>query len=154
MVSSYQGRMTTPAREAYPNVGAFMSRSFTTVRPDQDVYEAVGLILKNKVSGCCVVDDEMQLLGIISEKDCLRLAMQDTYESTPHGGPVSAYMTRDVVTLTKESGLNDAAQIFLQNPFKKLPVVENGIVVGVVRRNNVLEVVQEFYKKQMDYIRA
>ncbi|MDJ0839812.1 MAG: CBS domain-containing protein [Acidobacteriota bacterium] len=154
MVSSYQGRMQTPVREEYPNVGEFMSRSFATIGPEQDVYQAVALILKHKVSGACVVDEEHNLMGIISEKDCLRLATQDTYESTPHGGPVREYMTTDVVTLTPQCGLGKAAEIFLGNPYKKLPVLEGRKLVGVVRRNNVLEVIQSFYKKRMAYMRG
>jgi len=154
MVSSYQGVMQTPVREEYPRVGEFMSRSFATIGPDEDIYEAVKLILSKKVSGCCVVDKENRLLGIISEKDCLRLAVQDAYESTPHGGPVRNYMSTNVVTLTPESGLNAAAQIFLNNPYKKLPVLNGSRVVGVVRRIDILEVVEAYYKKRMAELRA
>ena len=154
MVSSYQGRMQAPVRESYPNVGEFMSRSHVCVRPDTDIYKAVELIVKNSVSGACVTDEENNLLGIISEKDCLKLATQDAYESTPHGGPVSNYMTTDVMTLTPESGLHDTAEIFINNPYKKLPVLRDGKLVGVVRRHDVLAVIGDFYKKRMDYIRA
>ncbi len=154
MVSSYQGRMQAPVRESYPSVGEFMTRSHVCLKPDTDIYEAVHLIVKHKVSGACVTDEDNNLVGIISEKDCLKLANQDAYESTPHGGPVSNYMTTNVVTLTPESGLNETAEIFINNPYKKLPVLQGKKLVGVVRRHDVLAVIGDFYKKRMNYMRG
>ena len=126
MVSSYQGRMQTPTREKFPKVRQFMSKSYLTVTPETDIYQAMEMILKANASGAPVVDSDQQLIGIVSEKDCLKLAAQDTYESNLSGGPVSAYMTRNCTSVTPDSGLSQVAEIFMSTPFKKLPVVEDG----------------------------
>ena len=152
MVSSYQGHIQEREREAYPRLRSFMSKSFLKIPADLDIYEAIALILKNQVSGAPVVDENGKLVGIISEKDCLRLATQDSYESNPAGGPVRSYMTTEVLTVSPDMGLNELAHIFVSNPYKKLPVLDNGRLVGVVRRRDALAAIQEFYKKRMAYI--
>jgi len=154
MVSSYQGHLKEPVREEYPSVGSFMSKSYLQVTPDTDIYTVMSKVLKERVSGALVVEGEDNLLGIVSEKDLLRLATQDTYSSEPSGGPASAYMNTDLITLSPEQGLGDAADIFVKTPYKKLPVLENGKLVGVVRRHNVLEVIEDYYKRRMKYLRS
>ena len=152
MVSNYQGKLQEPVRDTYPRVGEFMSRSFLEIRPDMEIYQAMALLLKHKVTGAAVVDDNKRLVGIISEKDCLKLVAHDAYDNVPRGGSVESYMTTKVVTLQPSSGLNEAAHIFINNPYKKLPVLDKGKLVGVVRRRDVLAVIQEFHKKRMNFI--
>ncbi len=152
MVSSYQARFREPEREHYPHTAEFMSRSFVTVKPETDIYEAMNILLKRKVSGAMVVNGEGNLAGFISEKDCLDLATHDTYESNLPGGPVANFMTTEVLTLTPEAGLNEVAELFMDKPYRKLPVLDHGRLVGVVRRHDVLEVIQQFYKKRMMYL--
>jgi len=152
MVSSYQGHIQAPQGEVYPRLRSFMTKSFLKIPADMNIYDAIALILKNKVSGAPVVDKAGKLVGILSEKDCLRLATQDAYGSNPTGGAVSAYMTTEVVTVSPDVGLNELAEIFVANPYKKLPVLERGKLIGVVRRGDALAAIQEFYKKRMAYI--
>lgn len=152
MVSSYQGHLKEPVREEYPSVASFMSQSYLKVTKDTDIYKVMSLVLKEHVSGALVVEGD-QLLGIVTEKDLLRLARQDTYSSAPTGGPASAYMTTDLVTISPEQGLDETADIFLNNVYKKLPVLDHGKLVGVVRRRDVLKIIEEFYQRRMNYLR-
>ncbi len=154
MVSSYQGHLQTPVREAYPCVGAFMSKSYVSVPPEMDVYQAMSLLIREKVSGLLVVEAPNHLLGIVSEKDLLKLCQSDSYSGDQAGGPISAYMTTTMISLTPDQGLHEAVEIFIDHPFKKLPVLESGQLVGVVRRRDVLVVIEEFYRKRMKYLRA
>ena len=153
MVTSYQGKLQEPKRERYPNAKAFMSKSFVTVSPDTDIYQAMKVLLKYRVSGAPVMDSNGEMVGIVTEKDCLYLAAHDTYENDRHGGPVSNFMTTEVLTLTPETGLSEVAQIFMDTPYRKLPVLDNGKLVGVVRRSDVLEVIQVFHKKRAQYMK-
>jgi len=153
MVSSYQGHLQESTRETYPRVGEFMSHSFEGIPSDMDIYQAMELILKNRVSGAPVVEGDKVLVGILSEKDCLKLATQDTYEAQPQGGPVSNYMTREVKSVTQDTSLDEVARIFLSNSYKKLPVVDGNQIVGVVRRHDVLMVIRDHYKKRMAFMR-
>ncbi len=152
MVSSYQAKLQTPTREHYPNTGEFMSQSYVPVTPETDIYKAMALLLKHQVTGAPVVDEAHNLVGIVSEKDCLKLAAQDAYQNDLPGGPVRNFMTKDVVAVTPDTGLNQVADIFIKTPYKKLPVVDHGKLVGVVRRRDVLFVLQEFHQKRMAFV--
>ena len=154
MVASYQAKMQQPQRQTAPRTDEFMSRSFVTVSPDDDIYHAISILLKNKISGAMVVDKYNKLVGIVSEKDCLSLAAHHTYDqNTLPGGKVSNFMTRQVVSLTPDAGMNEVANLFINNPFKKLPVLDsNGHLIGVVRRHDILKVIQDYYMKSMAFI--
>lgn len=152
MVSSYQGHLQESTREESPKVRDFMSHSFVRVAPDEDVYKAMGMILKERVSGAVVADSSDKLLGIVTEKDFLKLAALDTYDSEPTGGPVSAYMSKEVITATPEMAVSDVAEMFLRHHYRKLPVVEEGRVIGMVRRHDVLIVIEDFYKRRMAFV--
>lgn len=153
MVSSYQAHIHVPVREEYPCVGAFMSKSFVHVPPDMDIYQVMGVVIRERVSGVLVVEAPHRLLGIVSEKDLLRLSREDTYSNQSTGGPASAFMTTDLITLTLDQGLNDVADLFVNYPFKKFPVLDGDKLVGVVRRRDVLMVIEEFYRKSMKFLR-
>ena len=157
MVASYQGKLQSVTRESYPHVEQFMSRSFVTVTPDTDIYLAMDLILGRSSSAAMVVDSEKEknLLGIVSEKDMLRIVTQNSYENESHGGPVSLFMTEHdkIISVTPHTGLNEVAQHFLDYPFKKIPVLEDTRLVGIVRRWDVLRVVCDFHKKRLKYMK-
>ena len=77
------------------------------------------------------------LTGFISEKDCLKLLSSRIFHGTP-SAHVSDYMTRDVTTIGPGTDIYTIAGIFLRNDFRRLPVVEDGRVLGQVSRRNVL----------------
>lgn len=154
MVTSYQGKLTKPMRDEYPTTQAFMTRSFVTVSPQTDIYEAMDTLLKNKVSGAMVVDQYKNLVGIISEKDCLKLACGDTYDQLQPGGPVENYMTQNPITIDTSTGLAEVAELFLGNPYRKLPVLKDGRLIGVVRRRDVLAAIREFFGKRSAFLRT
>ena len=154
MVASYQAKLKQPQRQTAPRTEEFMSRSFVTVSPEDDIYHVISLLLKNKITAAMVVDQFNKLVGVVSEKDCLALAAHETYEhNTLPGGKVLNFMTRQVVSVSPDAGMNEVANLFIQHPFKKLPVLDNtGHLVGVVRRHDVLEVIQDYYMKSMAFI--
>lgn len=158
MVSSYQVKFHELEKQEYPTVAEVMTRSFVTVHPDTDIYAAMNLILAKNASAALVVDPDQtnRLLGIVSEKDMLRLVTQDTYENIPHGGAVSHYMTKaeNVVFATPDMGINRIAQMFIDTPFKKIPVLEHGRLMGIVRRWDVLSKVASMYKQNNKYLKV
>jgi CBS domain-containing protein len=120
-----------------PIVREFMVTNVVTLRPDMPIREAIDILLKHRISGAPVVDAAGHLLGTLSEKDCLRVfANAAFYHTDP--GEVEDYMTRDVCTIDPEADLFRAADIFLKNSFRRLPVVENGRLVGQISRRDVL----------------
>ncbi len=118
-------------------VREIMVKSLVTLSPDMDMGRAIQLLLKHKVSGATVVDENRRIVGMLSEKDCLRIFANRAYNSLP-GAKVKTYMSKNVVTITPDADLFTVADIFLKNPFRRLPVMEDGVLVGQVSRRDVL----------------
>ena len=120
-----------------PTAREFMTTSLVTIRPDMDIYEAIDILLKSNISGAPVVNEAGCLKGVLSEKDCLRLFAVGAFDQLP-GGNVERYMSSEVKTVGPEYDLFTVADIFIKNQFRRLPVVENGKIIGQVSRRDVL----------------
>lgn len=148
MVKSYQAKLRVPDNEKYPQAKDIMSRSIVTMPTDTDIFKAIDLLLSHQISGACVTDETGTLVGFISEKDCLKLIAELAYHENLSGGPVTNYMTRDVLTIDVDMGLVQIADIFATHPYRKLPVLEANRLVGAVRRRDALRAIQEHGKKR------
>lgn len=114
------------------------------VRADANVQEAMRVIIANKISGLCVVDDADNLVGILSELDCLRAVLSATYNKTEIGS-VKQYMTSDnLVVAHPDEDIVDVAQDMLKNKHRRRPVVENGRLIGQITCRQVLRAVEKF----------
>lgn len=112
-----------------------MKCGLLTVRPDALLYEAMDLIVRHHVTGLPVVDDGMHLLGVITEKDLLDCVDQ----SDAVGASVEAYMTEDVVTFDRKASLLRICACLIENDFHRVPIVDNGRLVGIVGRSDILK---------------
>ncbi len=122
---------------AVPVVRDVMTKRLVTLSPDVDVFQAIDLLLKNKVSGAPVVDANGALVGVLSEKDCLRVFASDAFYHLT-GGQVSDFMSREVKTVDPDDDVFKVADLFLKNSFRRLPVVDEGKLVGQVSRRDIL----------------
>lgn len=124
----------------------YMAASLITFTPDMDVMEAISQLLEKGISGAPVVDKLGEIVGILSEKDCLRVALQAGYNQAP-GGRVSEFMSPKVVTVDADTSLLDVAKMFLESPFKRYPVVDDGNrLVGQVSRADILKAIDAIMK--------
>jgi CBS domain-containing protein len=114
-----------------------------------DVYFAIGLLLKNNISGAPVIDNDNNLCGILSEKDCLRIFANGSFYDMP-GGSVSQFMTDVVSTVEPTSDLFSVADKFLKHNFRRMPVVKGKKLVGQIRRRDVLRAIQDSTNYDMD----
>lgn len=120
----------------------YMSANLLTFTPETDVREAIAGLLEYGVSGAPVVDRLGNIVGFLSEKDCLKVALNAAYNQEL-GGPVSEFMSRNVVTIDTETSILDVARRFLESPYKRYPVVdENNRLVGQISRSDVLKAIQ------------
>jgi CBS domain-containing protein len=138
----------------------FMTTRVVTVRADTPVHEAIRLMLQHRISGLPVVDDSERLIGIVTEGDFLRRSETGTERRRPrwlefligpgrladeytrtHGRRVDEMMTRDVVTAVEDTPIESIAQLMEDRRVKRLPVVRDGKVVGIVSRANLLHAV-------------
>lgn len=115
-----------------------------TIRSDATITEAMDIITDNRLSGLCVVDSQNNLLGILSELDCLRAVLSAVYNKT-RIGQVSDYMARENLAVAHpEEDIIDVAQDMLMNNKRRRPVVENGKLIGQITCRQLLRAVREF----------
>ena len=114
-------------------------KDLITFHPDQDINEVIDIIISKKIFGAPVLDESGRLVGIISEKDCLRIVVDQAYHNLPLSAPkVSDYMTKQVKTLSLSSDVVEAATAFLNSPIRRMPIVDHGVLIGQISRRDVL----------------
>lgn len=122
----------------------FMVKKLVTLKPDSDVFEAIGLLLKNRISGAPVLDQDGDFKGIFSEKNSMEVLISSAYEQLPTTH-VDAFMNRDFGrVISADADLFDVAQIFADTPLRRLEVVEDGKLLGQISRRDVLRTEQDF----------
>lgn len=128
-----------------------MTKGLVTLSPGTEIHEAVKTLLRHKISGAPVVDENRRLLGILSEKDCLRVFTGEAYDGLPEGH-VRDYMTREVDTVSPDTTLIDIVGRFLAKSYRRLPVVnEAGVVVGQISRRDALVAIDEMRENSYLY---
>lgn len=123
----------------------FMIKKLVTLRPSMDVIEAVQMLLKNRISGAPVVEPDGTFLGVFSEKCAMHVILDAAYEQLP-SNEVRAFMDADAKTIFPDTHLLSVAQLFLLTPYRRLPVLEDGKLVGQVSRRDVLKAAMDLVK--------
>ena len=122
----------------------YMSASLVTFSPDMNVLDAITTLVKHSISGAPVVDERGNLIGLLSEKDCMKVAMQAGYYEEA-GGRVADYMTEKVLTVESEDSILEVAKLFLEKGPRRYPVVEDNRLVGQISRRDVLKAILKMY---------
>ncbi len=112
-----------------------MTANPITVSKDANVYEAIRVMVENNVTGLPVVNRDMTLAGVISEKDVLDLL----YNVKDRDQTVSCFMTHNVVAFDKDDSLVDIAECFMKNHFRRVIITDDNSVVGVVSRRDIIK---------------
>jgi CBS domain-containing protein len=112
-----------------------------TLRPDTEILDAIGFLLENRVTGAPVIDEGGNLVGMLTERDCLALVAEGAEAKRPRG-PVEDFMSVGVVTISPDMDVYYVAGLFLTHTFRRLPVVEKGRLVGAITRFDILRVMQ------------
>jgi CBS domain-containing protein len=114
-----------------------MTKEVVSVRKETPIYEAVKLMRKNAITGMPVVEEDMTLVGVLTEKDVLRLfyAEEDEKRTT-----VSAYMTRPAIHYKESDTLRSVCDFMMINYFRRVPVTSKaGKLVGIISRPDVID---------------
>jgi CBS-domain-containing membrane protein len=127
--------------------GELMTRQIVTVGADATVKEAIQQLSSHGITSMPVVDDEDQLVGLVSEADLLRGEVFDdepAHRRTPDSWPeptprtVGDVMTTHVLSVTEKVEAIDVARVMLETGVKSVPVVRHRKVVGVVSRSDII----------------
>lgn len=130
--------MTTSALR----VRDYMTSPAVTVDEDVEIMRAVRLLIEQRLSGLPVVDHAGRLVGMLTERDCMRVALHAGYHDEP-GGPVARYMSSPPRTMHQLDSLLEAAEFFADAAIQHCPVVDDGRVVGLIRRHDTLRALTE-----------
>ncbi len=125
-----------------PTVREFMDRFVETLSPETDIMDAVDFLLEKRVTGTLVADSKGKLAGILTESDCLKLLTLGGVDCDTPRGKVRDFMTSAVVTIPPTMDIYYAAGLFLTKNFRRLPVVEDGRIVGAITQFDILRAVQ------------
>ncbi len=119
----------------------YMSSRVVTLEPQMEILKAVNTLLKNDIAAAPVVDAAGELVGILTERDCIRVAVSAGYHSE-YGGQVADYMSEEVQTIDAETSIVDAAKLFYGQQFHRYPVLDQGELVGFLSRRDVMRALE------------
>ena len=116
-----------------------MTKAVVSVSEDATIDEVFELLLRHHVSGLPVVDSEERLVGVVSELDLLMLL------TNPESGEshVSDYLSGDVLTVEEDDPLAEVTELFLTHRFRRLPVVRDGRLIGVISRRDLVRYIRD-----------
>ena len=121
----------------------YMSIKPVTFRADTDIFEAIAVLLENKISGATVINDANEAVGVISEMDCLQAIINVGYYDQG-GGYVGDFMTRNVESIDQNINIIDAAQLLLKTKRRRMPVIEDGKFKGQISARSILMAFKNF----------
>ena len=113
-----------------------MTPAVITVSPDDSMADAMEMIVEHKISGLPVIDHDGRLVGIISELDRIKLVGSDAEDMADTR--VSDWMTHGVITVDQNATLNQVAELLVRASIQRLPVTNDGRVIGIVGRRDLV----------------
>ena len=144
-------------RPPVPTVREIMTRSLVTLRPEMTIAAAAEELLAHEISGAPVIGEEGELLGLLSEYDCLRAVASAQYQLDAHDAAetVADLMTTDCRSVEPGLDLFGLAHEFVRLRMRRFPVLEDGRLVGQVSRRDALRAAmrlrRELRRAQHDY---
>lgn len=123
-----------------------MTKNVISVKKETPIYEAMEIMRKKDITGMPVIEDDMTLVGVITEKDVLRLFYADEDEKNK---TVSFFMTRPAVSYRENESLRSVCDFMMINYFRRVPVVsKKGKLVGIISRPDIIDYIIE--QRQQD----
>ncbi|TVZ56515.1 CBS domain protein [Lutibacter sp. Hel_I_33_5] len=131
-----QGKQSEPIL-----VSDYMTKKLITFKAEDPIDHVISTLINNKISGGPVVNDKNELVGIISETDCIKHISDSKYYNMPmdSDNTVGKNMNTKVDTIDKNMNVFDAANKFINSRRRRFPVVENGKLIGQISQKDVLK---------------
>ena len=115
-----------------------MSHPVITLELDMDVLDASRTLIDKSISGAPVVDQQGELVGMLTEKDCFKTVLSAGYHGEL-GGKVSEYMSTDVETVSPDMNVLDLSELFLRSKYRRFPVMSGNKLTGLIGRRDLLK---------------
>lgn len=127
----------------------YMLHDPVKIHANEDLFDAIHLIIEHRLSGICVVDDQEMLVGVLSEMDCLSAILAATYNEAGDVGKAREYMTANVDVCDVHADLVDVADDMLKKGHRRRPVLDHGRLVGQITCRQLLRVISEFNQNRI-----
>jgi CBS domain-containing protein len=122
-----------------------MSEDVISVKKDMSIFDAIELLVANNISGLPVVEDDMTLAGLLSEKDVIEIF----YEvEQADGKTVSDYMTTPAVCFEENFALQNVCDFLMKKIFRRVPITSEGRLVGIIGIRDILEAILQLRAEQ------
>lgn len=142
-IKNFQGKRTNQSQDKPEPflVSDYMTKDLITFKESESIEQVIDSLIKNKISGGPVVNEKNELVGIISEGDCLKQISDSRYHNLPidKNSTVEKAMVKKVETIAGNMNIFDAANKFLESKRRRFPIVENGKLVGQISQKDVLK---------------
>ncbi len=132
-----------------PLVTDYMTKKLITFTPETAIMDVINTLLDNKITGAPVLNDKRDVVGLIDDKDCLKVLFDGAYHNLPiDNRTVSNYMSNVMRTVSVHADIYEVASIFLNTVYKRLLVVDDvGKLVGQISRRDILRAIHDFDAK-------
>lgn len=151
-IKSFQGarkQQQQITNNASLKVSDYMTRDLITFKANQSVEAVINILIKHKISGGPVVNDKNELIGIISEGDCIKQISESRYYNMPMDqNSIEKHMATNVETIDGNLDVFDAASKFLNSKRRRFPIVEDGKLVGQISQKDILKAAMELKGQQ------
>ncbi|WP_405294976.1 CBS domain-containing protein [Algibacter sp. Ld11] len=142
-IKSFQGARKQQANvvDSTPlKVSDYMTRDLITFTPNQTIESVMQKLIAHRISGGPVVNEKNELIGVISEGDCIKQISESRYYNMPmQDKTIENHITMNVDTIDGNMNIFDAANKFLSAKRRRFPIVENGKLVGQISQKDVLK---------------
>ena len=127
-----------------------MRRRPLTINLDANLVEAIEIIFEYKLTGLTVTDSSGQVVGILSELDCIKAVLNAIYnDGDPEHSLIRDVMCQEVVSCQPNDSIVEVAQSMLESRQRRRPVIEDGRLVGQVSSSNILWALMEHSRRKM-----
>lgn len=143
-IKSFQGsrknQKSAAGESSLIRVKDYMTTNLITFKSNQSVDYVMGCLIKYRISGGPVVNEQNELVGLISETDCIKQISESRYYNMPmENQSIEKYMAKNVDTIDGNMNIFDAASKFINSKRRRFPIVENGKLVGQISQKDVLK---------------
>jgi CBS domain-containing protein len=128
--NKHRGNLLSAINE---EISSIMEEDVITLHEGDSIDDVIKMMLKGNVSGFPIVNDENKVIGIVSERDFIGLVA-----NVITGKRVADFMSHDVVSVRPDTKIEDAARVMIINDFRRLPIVHEGVMIGVVTTSDIV----------------
>ena len=140
-IKSFQGQQERRVKSKAKTllVEDIMSRNLIVFKPNETIHEVMSKFIKYRISGGPVVDEKGDLIGVISEADCMKEVSESRYFNLPIlDKSVSKFMTTKVDTIEASKTIFEAASYFFKTSRRRFPVLDKEKLVGQISRKDIV----------------